>query len=398
MTNDTLGIRNAHQSRSGRKGSSVDVQHRCSREDDEIMPPIVRSSIRRRVTVPAIPPRKVSQLERLRFEDPAQRMALERAIVRVTRARLNHKRTVADSPPVSKSGRSYRFALLVILWLMPLAWVRAASSNPVPGFPIGWCILPKPEVFSDAKKAGYEYVELAMQSVLPMSDAEFATLCAQLRASGIPALSGYNIVPADLRLTGAEIDAARQEAHIARVVARARALDLRYVILNAGAAWKVPEGFSRELAFRQLADFGQRLAARAGRAGLTVLVEPLRPSDSNMIVTIAEAIALVEAVDHPQFAMMVDYSFLRIGKDDPNALLKAGRHLRHVHLANPSQNPRVYAFDAAESDYASFFAVLKSIGYRGGLSVHAGSPDPLAQAPKAIAFLRQQALGLADSK
>jgi sugar phosphate isomerase/epimerase len=96
--------------------------------------------------------------------------------------------------------------------------------------------------------------------------------------------------------------------------------------------------------------------------------------------------------------MMVDYSFVRIGRDDPDQLRKAGRHLRHVHLANPSRNPRAYPLDAAESDYASFFAALKSIGYRGGLSVHAGSPDPLGQAPKAIAFLRHQARLLAEPK
>jgi sugar phosphate isomerase/epimerase len=294
--------------------------------------------------------------------------------------------------------RTCRCVLAIFLLLLQFTSPLHAQPNPVPGYPVGWCILAKPEVFVDAKKAGYEYVELAMQGVLPLGDAEFATLRGHLAAVGIPALSGYNIVPADLRLVGPDIDASRQEAHIRRVVERARALRLRYLILNAGAAWKVPEGFSPEQAFRQLVDFGRRLATQAGNADLTVLVEPLRPSDSNLIVTIAEAVALVEAVGHPQFAMMVDYSFLRIGKDDPNALLTAGRHLRHVHLANPSQNPRVYAFNAAESDYASFFAVLKSIGYRGGLSVHAGSPDPLAEAPKAIAFLRQQALALADSK
>jgi sugar phosphate isomerase/epimerase len=324
-------------------------------------------------------------------------MSLERAVIRVAGSRLNHERTVADSRRHSNSRRAHRFILSLILWWAPLAAVRAATSNPVPDFPIGWCILPQPEVFADAKRAGYEYVELAMQSVLPMSDTEFATLCVQLKASGIPALSGYNIVPADLRLVGPEIDAERQAAHILRIAERASALGLRYVILNSGAAWKVPDGFSRDQAFRQLADFGKRLAAQAGKAGLTVLVEPLRPSDSNMIVTITEAIALVEAVNHPQFAMMVDYSFLRIGKDDPNALLKSGRHLRHVHIANPDKNPRVYPFDAAESDYATFFTVLKSIGYRGGLSVHAGSPDPRAEAPKAIAFLREQALSLGAS-
>jgi D-psicose/D-tagatose/L-ribulose 3-epimerase len=306
--------------------------------------------------------------------------------------------TMSACTPDSMPTHGCRRILSILLLMLWASMRLDAQTMPVPGYPVGWCILAKPEVFADAKRAGYEYVELAMQGVLPLSDAEFATLRAQLMAAEIPALSGYNIVPADLRLVGPDVDPAKHDAHIGRLVERASRLGLRYLILNAWAAWKIPEGFAREQAFQQLADFGRRLATRAATAGMTVLVEPLRPTDSNMIVTIAEAVALVEAVDHPHFAMMVDYSFLRIGRDDPRALLKAGRHLRHVHIANPSQNPRVYPFDAAESDYAEFFAVLKSIGYRGGLSVHAGSPDPLGQAPKAIAFLRQQARVLKESK
>ena len=34
-----------------------------------------------------------------------------------------------------------------------------------------------------------------MQGVLPLKDEEFEKLAAQLRATGVPALSGYNVVP-----------------------------------------------------------------------------------------------------------------------------------------------------------------------------------------------------------
>ena len=135
-------------------------------------------------------------------------------------------------------------------------------------------------------------------------------------------------------------------------------------------------------------DFGGRFARAAAAENLTVLVEPLRSTDSNLLVTIAEAIALVRAVQQPNFAMMVDYSFMRITHDDVSALRGARGILRHVHIANPDRSPRVYPQADGESDYAPFFAILKEIGYAGGISVHAGSKDPLGEAPRAIAFLR----------
>ena len=52
-------------------------------------------------------------------------------------------------------------------------------------FPIGWCIRARPEVFNDAKRAGFEYVELALQDVLDLSDADFEALRAQLETPRI---------------------------------------------------------------------------------------------------------------------------------------------------------------------------------------------------------------------
>jgi hypothetical protein len=49
----------------------------------------------------------------------------------------------------------------------------------------------------------------------------------------------------------------------------------------------------------------------------------------------------------------------------------------------------------SESDYQSFFEVLKRIGYRGGLRVHAGTSNFTADAPRAISFLCARARELA---
>jgi D-psicose/D-tagatose/L-ribulose 3-epimerase len=207
-------------------------------------------------------------------------------------------------------------------------------------------------------------------------------------------LSGYNPIPSDLKLVGPDADRARQDAHLDLLLRRAAALELRFLIFNSGAAWRVPDGVSADAAFADLAAFARRFAEAAARRNITVLVEPLRSTDSNMITTVSDALRLITTVNHPSFALMVDYSFLRIQKEDMNALRDAGRHLRHVHIANPS-NPRTYPMDPQESDYASFFRVLKEIGYRGGLSVHAGTAAFLTDAPRAIVFLRTQARELA---
>ena len=265
---------------------------------------------------------------------------------------------------------------------------------PVPGYPIGWCIRAQPAAFADAKAAGFEYVELALQDVLGLSEADFATLRGQLKETGLDAFSGYNPIPADLRLAGPGIDRRAQDEQIARVLGRAKALELEYVILNSGASWRVPDGGSREQSFTDLVAFATRFAEAAQRDTIGILVGPLRSTDTNMITSIPEAIRLVEAVDRPNFALMVDYSFLRIQKDDIAALLDARSYLRHVHIANP-EGGRTYPMDAAESDYASFFKVLKEIAYRGRLSVHARTSDFKADAPRAITFLRGEAAKLA---
>ena len=284
------------------------------------------------------------------------------------------------------------FALLLVSILTGGAaeLTNSLVPPPVAGIPVGWCIRAKTNVFADAKWAGFEYVELAMQDVLPLSDDEFGKLVAELQRLNLPARCGYNPIPKELMLVGTNVDRAKLDAHVDHLLVRAAALKLKYIDLNSAASWKVPDGFDHDKAFAQLADFSGRFADAANKSGITILIEPMRGTDSNMITNIDEALKLVETVNKPNFQMMVDYSFLRIQNDDLKELLKVGSHLRNVHISNPPK--RTYAMDDSESDYAEFFGVLKQIGYRGGLSVHGGPLTTIPHdAPLAIAFLRKHA-------
>ena len=134
---------------------------------------------------------------------------------------------------------------------------------PVPGVPIGWCIRAQGSAPDDAKTAGFEYVELALQDVLSLSDEDFEKAAARFAALGVPALVGYNIVPSELLLVGPDADKTKQDEHVRRALGRAKKLGLKMVVLNNGPSRKVPEGFSADKAWKQLVDFGRRFAAEA---------------------------------------------------------------------------------------------------------------------------------------
>jgi sugar phosphate isomerase/epimerase len=263
-------------------------------------------------------------------------------------------------------------------------------SPPVPpaveGFPIGWCIRVQGSAPDDARAAGFEYVELALQDVLGLSDEDFEKTLARLKAIGLPALTGYNFIPNELLLVGPQVDRARQDEHVKRGLGRLERLGLKYVVLGSGPARKVPEGFSSKEAQKQLVDFSRRFAREARKHKITVLLQPLRKTDTNLVNTVAEALPVVKAVGQPNFGLLVDYSFMVIEKEDPAILAKAKPYVRHVWISNP--NGRVYPMSADEADYAAFFRALKQIGYRGGVSVHARTDSFFADAPRALAFLR----------
>lgn len=277
--------------------------------------------------------------------------------------------------------------------LSPLFFATAliAAEAPVPGFPIGRCVrvvgVSAPE---DAVKAGFEYVELALQDVLPLSEVEFEQTVSRIKGLGIPAISGYGFVPGDLRVVGPEADEARTREAVRLGIDRAARLGLQMVVfgnLN-GQSRRYPEGFSGDTALKQLADFGRIAAAEGHKRSITVLIEPMPLRNTNLINTVAEGLDLVQAVNHDHFQMLVDFSFMVQGNEDMSILYKAGRHIRQVEISNP--NGRVYPRSAGEADYAAFFQALKKGGYQGGVSIHGAPKDFWIDAPRAIALLRSE--------
>ncbi len=273
-----------------------------------------------------------------------------------------------------------KVALLLFVTMM-----GSAASD----FPIGRCVrvlgVAAPE---DAQKVGFDYVELALQDMLPLPDAEFDKQVARIKALKIPAISGYGFLPAELRVVGPDVDPKKVDEALRFGIARAEKLGLNMVVygnlLTKGRT--LPEGFAAADARKQLVDFGKRAAAEGGRHGITILFEPMPARGGVMVNTVAEGLELVRAVGNEHFRMLVDYGNFTTAKEELKTLREAAPYIKQVEIQNP--NGRVYPKSADESDYASFFRALKDGGYRGGFSIHGAPKDVFVDAPIAIAMLR----------
>ena len=282
-------------------------------------------------------------------------------------------------------------------WLIALGSALALvvlSALPVTGQAgknqIGYCVgLKGLEV---AKAAGFDYVELGTSEIAALSDADFESALAHVKAVGIPTPNANLFLPASLKVTGAEAASVEdQMAYVKKAFTRLERLGVKILCFGSGGARRVPDGFPKEQAFAQLVAFGKRIAPEAKAHGITVVIEPLRRQETNIINTAGEGFDLVKAVNHPNFELLIDFYHLASENEDPKIVVEAKDHLRHLHMANPQG--RVFPLKWDEFDYAPFFARLREIGYAGRMSIEGSSPDVPAQAPQSIELLRRAFAG-----
>lgn len=278
------------------------------------------------------------------------------------------------------SSTRTRLALAIVA-----AAIASARVTPQSRVQIGYCTGLKN--LEAAKQAGFDYVELSTTEIAGLSDEDFERAAREHAAAALPTPAANLFLPATLKVTGPSADPDQQVAYVTRAFDRVARLGVRLVVFGSGGARRVPEGTSHDEAFRQLVDFGRRIAPLARARGVTVAVEPLRKEETNIINSAVEGLQLVEAVGDPAFQLMVDFYHLASEHEDPGIIIRARTHLRHLHMANP--NGRVFPLNDNEYAYAPFFAALRTIGYDQRISVEASTTDLQADAPRAIALLRR---------
>jgi D-psicose/D-tagatose/L-ribulose 3-epimerase len=223
--------------------------------------------------------------------------------------------------------------------------------------------------FDTAVQLGFDYFEMEVTEISQMDGAQFAALKAHVLASPIRCHAFRSLIR-KYQVVG-ESAAAQQgdvKTYLEQNLDRCRQLGGRVVVWGSSQSRNVPAGFSRDTAWRQIQDFLHLLGDIAARNHLMIGIEPLRKQECNIINTAAEAMKLAREVNHPNVKIIVDFYHLRQENEDPDIIRVAQKDIVHLHFANPTG--RRWPRSATEDpQYRRFFALVKEIGYRGGLSI-----------------------------
>lgn len=248
------------------------------------------------------------------------------------------------------------------------------------------------EHLKELAEAGYDYVELPLAEMTRLSDTEFDTLIMEeLERCHINCEVCNNFFPARLPLTGKLADTERIMNYVGQALERAKRLGAECVVFGSGKAKQVPAGFLLERGYKQVVELLKMIGPEAEKKGITIVIEPLRKAECNLINTFGEGCGLALDVNHKAVKVLVDFYHFTVEKEPAEHLVSMGKvYLRHVHFANP--RGRIYPEYQNEADYGSFMQALKAIGYDRRISIEAYAGDYRTQAPKALRLLKQKGL------
>lgn len=234
---------------------------------------------------------------------------------------------------------------------------------------------------------GYDYLELGVSSALAplQSDKEYALREHQL-ATLTPHVRAFNgFVPAQVKLVGEGVNWGQVTTYVERAVRRAAALGGQTIVFGSGGARSVPEGYPRALAWGQLVRFLNECADQAAVHGVTIAIEPLNHSETNIINTYPEAVQLARDVGRKEIRVLADIYHFMMDAEPLDDIAEAPEWLTHVHLADTGRHfPGSGAYPIER-----LFAILKDIDYVGGASIECRwGEDFHGETARALAFLR----------
>jgi len=259
---------------------------------------------------------------------------------------------------------------------------------------------------------GYRGIELAPYSLaedpLRMPAARVREIRQTVRDAGLECVGLHWLLkaPPGLHITTPNSEVRRRSWDAVRaLVDLCRDVGGGLVVLGSGKQ-RGTQGISRDAATAILRDELNDLAPHLEEAGVTLLLEPLQVRVTDVLNTLEDARAIIEAIGSQWIAGMLDFHNSQDEREPWARLIAAHADIiRHVHLNEvDGHHPSLVERPGrARSAYAAAFAALAETGYDGWISLEtfhaADSPETVLEETRAFvdsiaSALRERASGL----
>jgi sugar phosphate isomerase/epimerase len=237
---------------------------------------------------------------------------------------------------------------------------------------------------------GYSYIEESVRGFLvpDRTEEEFLPLLKEARDLKIPVPVCNLFIPGNLKSVGPEAVHNEILEYAATAFRRAQLAGVRIIVFGSGGSRRVPDGFSRDEAYRQFVSLGRKLAPLASKNNVVIALEPLNRNECNFINSLADGAEIVNAVSHRNYRLLADIYHMAVDGEDPRNIIRYGDLIRHVHIAEEQGRS---APGTHGEDFGDYFSALALVKYQGGISIESRWDDMSAQAPAALAVIKEQA-------
>ena len=246
-----------------------------------------------------------------------------------------------------------------------------------------------------ARATGYDGLEIAPFTLAGDPGALTAAAIREFRAIAegegveIAGLHWLLASPAGMSITSSEPSVAeRTQQFGAKLVDLCAQLGGRYLVHGSPAQRQFEPG--REAEGRKAGlDYFSAMARQAAQHGLTYIIEPLARADTAYVVSVDEAVSIIETIGEASLSTMIDcYAAASNGEDIPALLDKwvpAGA-VSHIHFNDDNKRGP----GEGGTNFRAILDKLAALDYGGGCAVEpfVFEPDGPSCAARAIGYLR----------
>ena len=245
------------------------------------------------------------------------------------------------------------------------------------------------------KAHGYDFFETSVAGILKptCSEEEWKKQKELILNAPIPLRSCNGFIPGTFRITGPKADFAPALDYAEKALRRAEEVGVKTIVFGSGGARNVPGDIcgpreqrpDTQKGVEQYTEFCRLLCNRVSDLKtVSMVIEPLRPNESNILNYVWQGMQVVRDVNHPRLEQLADIYHMISGRECARSIVEAGSHLKHCHIAckETRQFPGTRPDDA--EIFKPYFDALKQIGYTGGVSCECGWPKEKAEFEKAL--------------
>ena len=240
----------------------------------------------------------------------------------------------------------------------------------------------------DVAGLGYDYVELPLDVLAALPEADFQEFARYADGTGLRVGACGHMLPEDLPIVGANVNASALHGYLSHAMNRARRLGAKLLVLDAAGSRSVPAEADYPFAWRQLGNFLRLAQGHARDCGMTVALEPIRKADCDLLHLVSEATLIAGLLQLDNIAVAAHWGHMSMASEPMSALRRAAPLLKYARLENALTLALPHPGDG--EDYARMLDTLADFGYDGGVTLCGAITDAFpGEAKAALEYARQ---------